>query len=538
MSGTIDVETLHPLEIKVIRAFQNRKDASAGLRDLQTATGLDSSRIRRALEWLRTRNALEIDCETTRRFFSITDIGRAYSERKIPEMRILEAACSGITLDALTRSGLLDPEEIGPAVGVLKKSGLLEFKQGGILVARSGSDRSSLERIQEMIRLYAGLGTVAFDPVPETEQPEFECLLGRVDFRDISDSERVEIESLSRKRGKAKGVFRITECTARTYRLTVPGFELLQAVESRGMTGDEISQMTPDHLKDGAWRNLQFRRYSLDLKPPRMVVGKRNPYRNFLDFVKFKLVSLGFEEMTGDHVEPEFWNMDALFMPQFHSARDIHDVYFVKEPSHASRIEEPFFSDVARTHETGCDTGSRGWGYRFDRERSRQLVLRSQTTALSARWLHKARIPGKYFAMARCFRYDDVDATHAADFFQIEGIVLARENTFCTLLGLLKLFALEVAKAEEIKFLPGYFPFTEPSVEAHIKHPCLGWIEMGGAGIFRPEVTGPHGVTVPVIAWGLGVDRMAMVALDIQDIRDLFATDLNRLRTARVKVDL
>jgi len=105
------------------------------------------------------------------------------------------------------------------------------------------------------------------------------------------------------------------------------------------------------------------------------------------------------------------------------------------------------------------------------------------------------------------------------------------DNTLKTLMGLLKMFAREVAKADEIKFVPGYFPFTEPSVEAHIKHPKLGWVEMGGAGIFRPEVTKPMGIDVPVIAWGLGVDRMAMVAMGINDIRDLFSTDLNKIRT-------
>jgi phenylalanyl-tRNA synthetase alpha chain len=158
-------------------------------------------------------------------------------------------------------------------------------------------------------------------------------------------------------------------------------------------------------------------------------------------------------------------------------------------------------------------------------------VLRSQGTAVSARTLAAgAEIPGKYFSIARCFRYDQVDATHATDFFQVEGIVLGEDIHFRTLLGLLRLFAREVAHAEEIKFLPAYFPFTEPSVELHVRHPRLGWMELGGAGLFRPEVTRPLGIEVPVIAWGLGLDRMAMVALNIHDIRDLFSADLEMIR--------
>ena len=81
--------------------------------------------------------------------------------------------------------------------------------------------------------------------------------------------------------------------------------------------------------------------------------------------------------------------------------------------------------------------------------------------------------------------------------------------------------------------MPDYFPFTEPSVELQAKHPTLGWIELGGAGLFRPELTNPLGVDVPVIAWGLGVDRMAMVSLGVSDIRDLFSTDLDYLRNQR-----
>ena len=239
--------------------------------------------------------------------------------------------------------------------------------------------------------------------------------------------------------------------------------------------------------------------------------------------------------MRGGLVETEFWNMDALYMPQTHPARDIHDVYFIKDPKFAQEIEQPYFTNVAKTHEDGGKTSSKGWEYKFDKNKARQLILRSQGTVLSARMLASGpEIPGKYFAIARCFRYDKVDATHLADFFQVEGIVLSKHANFKTLLGLLTLFAREIARAEQIKFAPAYFPFTEPSVEIHIKHPKLGWYELGGAGIFRPEVTIPLGVNVPVLAWGLGVDRMAMMAMGINDIRELFSRDLDFIRSSRM----
>jgi phenylalanyl-tRNA synthetase alpha chain len=296
----------------------------------------------------------------------------------------------------------------------------------------------------------------------------------------------------------------------------------------------EVSQLTPEMLRDGRWQRLRFRRYNLGLRPSRTLIGRRHPYAEFLDRVREKFIALGFTEMRGDLVENEFWNMDALFMPQFHPARDIHDVYFVKHPTHAREIAEPFLTRVASTHRNGGTTGSTGWQYAFDVERAKRLVLRSQGTAVSARTLASGpAVPGKYFSIARCFRYDQVDATHATDFFQVEGIVLGEDINFRTLLGLLDLFAREVAQAKEVKFLPAYFPFTEPSVELHVRHPRLGWMELGGAGLFRPEVTLPLGISVPVIAWGLGLDRMAMVALGIHDIRELFTDNMDLIRTTR-----
>jgi len=206
----------------------------------------------------------------------------------------------------------------------------------------------------------------------------------------------------------------------------------------------------------------------------------------------------------------------------------------VKSPTHARSVAEPFLTRVKEVHERGGNTGSTGWGYTFDLQRASRLVLRSQGTAVSAhRLASNPLIPGKYFSIARCFRYDQVDATHATDFFQVEGIVLGEDINFRTLLGLLNLFAREVAQAKEVKFLPAYFPFTEPSVELHVRHPRLGWIELGGAGLFRPEVAAPLGVQVPVIAWGLGLDRMAMVALGIHDIRELFTDNLDLIRSTR-----
>ena len=256
----------------------------------------------------------------------------------------------------------------------------------------------------------------------------------------------------------------------------------------------------------------------------------------FLDEVRTKFLSLGFKEMFGPIVETEFWDMDSLFMPQFHSARDIHGAYYVKDPKYG-QVDPTFLEKVKSSHEIGKGTTSKGWNYQFDINKTKQLILRTQGTALSARMLTSKdlEIPGKYFAVARCFRPDVVDATHAPDFNQVEGIIVEENLNFTHLKGLLKMFAEKFGETDQIKITPAYFPFTEPSAELHAKHPELGWIELGGSGIFRPELVKPLlGREISVLAWGLGIDRLAMFNLGIKDIRELFSHNLEFLRNSKV----
>lgn len=517
------VESLHPLEVRILLAFKPGeavpREAVTDAQLIQQAS-IEQAQKDMAIGWLLAKGVVEVAGERVDRFVSLTETGENYRERGIPELRIFQAIRQAIrenpdcTMAEIRGRGDLEPTEISSATGTLKDKGVIRIVSGGRFEIADESQLSEFENVQRLIASLAGRG--------------------EIDLSDLPEAEQAVIEGMHRKRGKAKGVFRINEKVSRTYLLTDLGIQIHSAVLKEGKTLDEISQLTPEMLKDGSWEGKSFRRYNITLLPPRFISGRKHPYKEFLDNVKYKLVAMGFEEMRGGLVENEFWNMDALYMPQFHPARDIHDVYYVKEPASSKEIEEPYLSNVSKTHHSGGETGSRGWKYPFDIDKAKRLMLRSQGTAVSARTLAgKPRVPGKYFSIARCFRYEQVDATHAQDFFQIEGIVLGEDIHFRTLLGLLELFAVEVAKAREIEFLPAYFPFTEPSVELHVKHPKLGWMELGGAGIFRPEVTMPLGVHVPVIAWGLGLDRMAMVALDIHDIRNLFTANLDMIRTKR-----
>ena len=515
----LDLPSLHALDIKTLRAFESNRDAIQSESWLGSSSDLGAGQIRRAIEWLISKSLIEVAAESNAVSVALTAIGKIHlSTGTSPESALLTRAGEGpVTLKDLQSDEQFNRGDWGSAFGRLKKEGVIDSDGPNIVI--KDADRAqfyTLTLFQDLIGHFSN---------------DADAELSIESFTEVMQKHARESATGP---GKSKSPVRLVEQIIREYKLSSDGAAALEAIISENITGEEVSRLTPDMLQSGEWKNVRFRRYDLSIKPPRIQIGRHHGYRAYLDEVSKKLLSLGFEEMKGPLVETEFWNMDALFMPQFHAARNIHDAYFISEPSESKGTEEPHFSRVAQSHRDGGDTESRGWRYPFDPERSRRLLMRTQGTALSARTIASGpNVPGKYFAIARCFRPDEIDATHGAEFNQVEGIVLGDSINFRSLLGLLKLFALEVAEAAEVRYVPDYFPFTEPSVELQAKHPTLGWIELGGAGLFRPELTNALGIDVPVIAWGLGVDRMAMVSLGIQDIRDLFSTDLDYLRNQR-----
>ncbi len=516
MASETPLKSLHPLEVKTLLQYNpgDTFTAESMERDLSLVLG----QCNQAISWLAAKGLIEETDRSVSLGYERTDLGAEFAATGTPAERIIAAVAErgALTMPEIADATGLEKKDVGSAFGSLSKQKVL---------AMDGEKRVS-----------------PADGVDLTHAPNPDAVLrtlleraaqGQLDDAALNDEERAALQPHAKKRGAASAMFRIVEREVVSYQLTTGGLQMRTSLEEAGVTGEEIGQLTPEMLRDGTWKGATFREYAVNAPASRLLPGRRNAYVEYLDSVKDKLVSLGFQQFDGPLVETEFWNSDALFMPQFHSARDIHDVYYVKTPSHAKKIEEPYLSRIAATHENGWETGSRGWGYGFDRDFTRRLILRSQGTVMSAKTLHTAEIPGKYFGVLRCFRYDQVDATHLSDFYQTEGIVLGDDVNLRSLLGMLRMFAEELAGATDVRYVPGYFPFTEPSVEVHIKHPKLGWFELGGSGIFRPEVTKPMGIDVPVLAWGLGIDRMALMHLGLNDLRELFSPDIENVRLRR-----
>jgi len=502
------VKSLHPLEVKILLNFGPETALTATV--LAQKLDFKVGQSNQSFSWLVGKELALESGRTSTTVYEITDLGRVHLAQGTPEENLLKALEKG-PIPMAEAAGLLglEQKDMGSAYGQLAKEGLLGLDETKRIVGKTHQPSPRMQTLRALLVRAA-----------EAE----------LDEGGLSPEEVTVLAGAAKKRGAATSAFKTSDRETVVYKLTAAAQEVSEVLKAKGVTGEEVNALTPALLASGAWKGRTFRAYNVQSPPSRLIIGRRNPYQEFILGVKDKLVSLGFEEFDGPLVETEFWNGDALFMPQFHAARDIHDVYYLKNPTHAKKIDEPWLSQVAAAHTDGGNTGSRGWQYNFDHDFTRRLVLRSQGTVLSAKQLTKAKVPGKYFGIVRCFRYDQVDATHGADFHQTEGIVLGKDVNLKTLLGLLKMFAMEVAGATEVKYVPGYFPFTEPSIEVHIKHPVLGWFELGGSGIFRPEVTQSLGIEVPVLAWGLGIDRMALMQLGLNDLRELFTNNLDSLR--------
>jgi len=472
--------SLSELERRVLEHVDSRKPVS----EIARAAGLSEVEAMRGLQYLSNKGVVSL-IKDDRELSIHTDRGKEYLKKPLPERRILDALKAGaLDLDDLQK--IVSSEEFSGVIGLLKRYGLVRFEGKKLTLTDAGKD-------------FVFPWESKYDKPDELDEESFRIL----NRRGLVTRERLSLW--------------YAEPT-----------DIWQAVLPH-MREDLIDRVTPDILRSGSWKDAEFREYDVVSPIPKRYYGKLQPYYEFLRRVKARLYAMGFqEEEPGEIVLPMFWNSDALFMPQDHPASDIHDIYFVSAPKTRAEIPpewEAFLERVRDVHE-------RSWRYSWSGEKARSIVLRSHATALSALLLaHKPKIPGKYFTISRVFRPDEFDYKHLLEFNQLDGVVLSEDITFRDLLGLLKDFAREFAGTDRVKFKAGYFPFTEPSVELFVKHPEKGWIEIGGAGMFREELLEPFNIEVPVIAWGLGIGRFAMMVLGIKDIREFYSKNLGYLRT-------
>jgi phenylalanyl-tRNA synthetase alpha chain len=297
-----------------------------------------------------------------------------------------------------------------------------------------------------------------------------------------------------------------------------------------------IESVTSNLISSGNWKGKKFRRYDITSPVPKITGGKRHFVNQAMDYGKRIWMDMGFKEMAGSYSEVGFWNFDALFTAQDHPVREIQDTFYIDKKGKLPA--KSIVDGVKMAHEGGIE-GSKGWQSDWSEEVSKQISLRTHTTCLSVRQMkeiaEKKEFPAKYFALGRCFRNETVDWSHGFEFNQTDCIVVDENATFRQLIGYLTEFYKKMGY-EKVRVRPGYFPYTEPSLEIDVFHPVhKKWVEFGGAGMFRPEVTIPlFGKHIPVLAWGQGFDRIIMEFFKMTDLRDMYRNDLNKLRDMRV----
>jgi phenylalanyl-tRNA synthetase alpha chain len=435
---------------------------------------------------------------------SLTEEGKKYAEEGLPERALLSFIGSGKAM-----SELKDPaHKIG--LGWLRKKGWAAIQAGELKPLGSalrGLDEEILEKL----------------------------LAGEKSSADLDKKGLADL--------KSRGLITSSKNKSWSYKTT----KTTQTIElgSNADIVNEVGPITSDMIKSGHWEEdgapyltyngekFHIRRYDVTLAADKIYPGKKHPYQRLIDFMREIMLEMGFVEIKGQIVQSSFWNFDALFQPQDHPAREMQDTFYLD-----SRAEIPDYSKVKEMHECGRGAESTGWGGIWSPDIARQEVLRTHTTGVTIKYLAEhPEPPVKAFGIDRVYRREAIDATHTPEFEQLEGIVMDRDVTFSHLLGILKEFYAKMG-FEEVRFRPGYFPYTEPSVEPEVFIDGLGWVELGGAGVFRKEVTAPFGIEHPVLAWGLGVSRVAMLKLGLKDLRLLYQSDLEWLRQTPVSIKL
>lgn len=492
--STVAVDLAGP-ERSVLLAL---KSASAAVLEEEVAerTGLSAEAVRGSLQRLRAKH-LALSDEEHRERLRLTARGEGAAQAGLPERRVLEslrASRQPLPPEAISKLGLSD-EERSAAIGVLRRRGLVG---PGMPLTLKDPDAEPAVFPEQ-----AGIETIRSGGRPP--DPKIVSALVR------------------------RGLVEVDHTTLRRWSVSEEG--RLHPISAE--TG-AVGALTTELLSEGRWRSAAFRPYDVRAPVPRWSGARPHPYLAWLREFEEILIGLGFSEASGPLVETEFWNSDALFMPQEHPARSIHDVLSLHGTT-GRAPDEALLERVAAAHEGRPMPGeaesiSPGWRAPYDRGLAGRPVLRSQTTAVSARFLSgKPTPPFRMYSLDRNFRRDAVDSTHHVEFGQCEGVLGESGTSLRDLVGIFRALA-EAIGVRELKFRPSYFPFTEPSVEGYVRHPRLGWIEVFPGGLFRPEVLRPLGVEVPVAAWGIGVTRLAMVGLGVSDIRELFVDDLDRLR--------
>ena len=491
--------TLNNSEIKVLKVVYE-KDGLTPEQIFNSGEFEKIQEVMNSVSWLSSKGLIRVDEKAVIEVRPGSEAIR-YANADLPEKAVLKYIVSNgeSSLEELLENKIISQGNKGPAMGWLKKKNLATINKvdGKIVVTPTEHGKDMANKIwdEEVLLKKILQGSYTLE---DGDMETYNLIKSRKEFvtEKVRHVRNIYITEMGRK-------------------LNPPELK----------TKEETSRLLPEHFINEKWRDIIMRPYDINAFSPRPYVARKHPLAEIINRIKTIFIEMGFTEISGNYIENAFWNMDALFIPQDHPAREMQDTIYLNAEIPP---EDNIKNIVKNIHENGGESGSSGWQYKWDSFESAKALLRTHTTVNTIRYLYNNRYPPvKVFSVGKVFRKEAIDSTHLPEFHQIEGIVMEKDASLAMLIGILKEFYIKMG-FREVRVRPAYFPYTEPSMEVEIRF-GEKWMELGGAGIFRPEVTTATGVKYPVLAWGLGLERLAMLVLGLKDIRELYMSDLKWL---------
>ncbi len=483
-------QALHPIERAILKTLSDNDNVL--VESLVTSTGLSIDQIRRGIEWLKFKGLIEVKQISTQRVF-ITPEGIEAAKNGLPERRLVNSLKGGnVTLAQVLASGAIKNEEINAAIAAARRNQWVQLMEGKIVPTPFAAKLSAEEIFLQNIR-----NGIEVSKLTEEEKRTLEQIKKRPNFVEIKEEKESRIS------------------------LTDAARHIIPLLTQENLE----RRLTTDLISSGRWKYTKFG--SLDVEAPTPIIhpGRRHPLIDIIEEVKEIFIGLGFSEIEGPIIQSGFWNFDALFTPQDHPARDMQDTFYIsasRQPIPATRDQ---ISKVSRVHR-------QRWNLLWNTQEGLRLVLRTHTTPVTVQHLAKVKSEvGRFFSVGKVFRNEKVSYKHLVEFHQVEGVAAAPDASLCELMGLQKEFYSKMG-IKRVKFWPTFFPYTEPSLQSMVYNEKLEkWVELFGMGIFRPEVTTPLGIKTPVLAWGGGLERIAMFRFGLDDVRELYDNKLVWLRS-------
>jgi phenylalanyl-tRNA synthetase alpha chain len=479
-----DTDILHPIEKVILGELRSGRPLS--LDAMASTTGLKIDQLRRGIERLKLKGCIHVR-EFSKTIISLGSNGLEAIDKGMPERRLINALKAGYKdLKSIKKSGLLDGRDLEAAVNKAKiqnrwiKQSTAEAGDRIFILNESADQTSQEEKLIERISKQS----IQISDLSQEELNALNLLRKRPNFVNEINHKDIQLE--------------VTPLGLQVYDRT----DLLPKLSSKlnDIPIDVISRVSSAYP------------------------GRTHPLTDLIEEIKEIFVSLGFTEIEGETIQPAFWNFDALFIPQDHPAREMQDTFYLKDMKRIDTARSQQIQGVSQTH-------NKWWNYTWDLAKSERLVLRTHTTPVTLRYLadngtENARI----FSIGKVFRNEKMSYKHLVEFSQVEGVVTGSNVSLTDLMGLQTEFYKKLG-IKRVKFWPTYFPYTEPSLQSMIFNDNLDrWVELFGMGIFRPQVTEPLGIINPVLAWGGGIERIAMLRFGLNDVREIYNNKLDWLR--------